>query len=306
MSRRLRFIPDGGALVEVTCRALHSRLLFRPSLVLNQILIGALARIKTRHGVRIFFFVCASNHLHILLGVDDARQLARFMGDFSSKLAREVGRLTGWKQKIFSRRYQAIVVSGEDEAQIARLRYGLAHGAKEDLVERPREWPGVHAVRALLEGEILEGLWFDRTQEYLARRRGETFDRLQYATREILELDPLPCWKHLSEAERHRRTAALVEDIEAETAARRKRTGIKPLGPAAVLAQDPLRQPKKTKKSPAPAFHAASKAVRRELWNAYSLFVAAYRDAAEKLRAGVRNVAFPTGSFPPALPFVGG
>ena len=228
------------------------------------------------------------------------------MGDFSSKLAREVGRLTGWKQKIFSRRYQAIVVSGEEEAQIARLRYGLAHGAKEDLVERPREWPGVHAVRALLEGEILEGLWFDRTQEYLARRRGETFDRLQYATREVLELDPLPCWKHLPEAERHRRTAALVEDIEAEAAVRRKRTGAKPLGPAAVLAQDPLRQPKKTKKSPAPAFHAASKAVRRELWNAYSLFVAAYREAAEKLRAGVRNVAFPIGSFPPALPFVGG
>jgi hypothetical protein len=35
-------------------------------------------------------------------------------------------------------------------------------GAKEDLVERP-DWPGVHAVRALLEGEVLEGLWFDRT-----------------------------------------------------------------------------------------------------------------------------------------------
>jgi hypothetical protein len=51
---------------------------------------------------------------------------------------------------------------------------------------------------------------------------------------------------------------------------------------------------------------AVAGAVRRELWNAYALFVAAYRDAAEKLRAGVRNVAFPIGSFPPALPFVGG
>jgi hypothetical protein len=228
------------------------------------------------------------------------------MGDFSSKLAREVGRLTGWRQKIFGRRYQAIVVSGEEAAQIERLRYGLAHGAKEDLVDRPQDWPGAHAVRALLEGEILEGLWFDRTQEYLARRRGEKFDRLQYATREVLTLDPLPCWKHLPEEERRRRIAALVEDIEAETVARRKRTGALPLGPAAVLSQDPLRQPKKTKKSPAPAFHAASKGMRRELWNAYSLFVAAYRDAAEKLRAGIRGAVFPVGSFPPVLPFVGG
>jgi putative transposase len=213
--------------------------------------------------------------------------------------------MTCWKEKIFGRRYQSIVVSDEEAAQIERLRYCLAHGAKEDLVERPRDWPGVHAVRALLEGEALEGLWFDRTQEYLARRRGEKFDRLQYATREVLELDPLPCWKHLTEEQRRFRIAALVEDIEAEAAARRKRTGARPLGVPAILAQNPLQRPKKTKKSPAPAFHAASKAVRRELWNAYALFVVAYRTAAEKLRAGIRDVVFPRGSFPPPMPFVG-
>jgi hypothetical protein len=55
-----------------------------------------------------------------------------------------------------------------------------------------------------------------------------------------------------------------------------------------------------------PAVYAASKAVRRELWDAYALFMAAYREAAEKLRAGVRNVVFPSGSFLPALPFVSG
>jgi hypothetical protein len=32
----------------------------------------------------------------------------------------------------------------------------------------------------------------------------------------------------------------------------------------------------------------------------------AYREAAEKLRAGNRDAGFPAGSFPPALPFVGG
>src|SRR3954449_6650061 len=306
MSRRLRFIPEGGALVEVTCRALHSRLLFRPSPLMNQINIGTLARAKQRHQVQVCFFVGVSNHMHILLWVEDARGLAQFMRYFQSKLAREVGRLTGWKEKIFGRRYHAIVISNEEKAQVARLRYGLAHGAKEDLVERPRDWPGVHCVRALLEGEALEGLWFDRTQEYLARRRGEKFDLLQYATREVLELDPLPCWKHLTEEQRRSRVAALVEGIESETAARRKRTGAKPLGVAAILAQNPLQRPKRTKKSPAPAFHAASKAIRLELRDAYAWFVAAYRAAAEKLRGGVRDVVFPRGSFPPALPFVSG
>jgi putative transposase len=274
--------------------------------MLNEIIIGTLARAKQRHKVQVCFFVCVSNHMHLLLWTEDARELAKLMGYFLSKLAREIGRLTGWKEKIFGRRYHAIVVSDEEEAQTARLRYQLAHGAKEDLVERPRDWPGVHAVRALLEGQVLEGLWFDRTQEYLARRRGEKFDSLQYATREVLELDPLPCWKHLTAEQRRARAVALVEGIELEVAARRKRTGAKPLGVAAVLAQNPLQKPKKTKKSPAPAFHAASKAVRRELWNAYSWFVAVYREAAEKLRAGIRDVVFPRGSFPPALPFVSG
>ena len=46
--------------------------------------------------------------------------------------------------------------------------------------------------------------------------------------------------------------------------------------------------------------------VRRELWEAYRWFVAAFREAAERLRAGDRNALFPLGSFPPALPFVGG
>ena len=51
---------------------------------------------------------------------------------------------------------------------------------------------GVHAVRALLGEEELKGYWLDRTREYAARHRREDFDRLKYATEEILTLDPLP------------------------------------------------------------------------------------------------------------------
>ena len=78
------------------------------------------------------------------------------------------------------------------------------------------------------------------------------------------------------------------------------------MGPAAILAQSPEGCPLKTQRSPAPAVHAASRAVRRELRNAYFLFVAAYRSAAEKLRSGHRDAPFPLGCFPPPLPFVGG
>ncbi len=306
MSRQLRFLPTPSALVEVTCRALQSRFLFRPGPTLDAIILGALARSQRRYAVRIIAFFFASNHFHLILEVDDARQLSRFMNHFNSKIAREIGRLTGWREKIFGRRYQAIPISDEPEAQIARLRYVLSHGCKENLVERLQDWPGVHCVEALTTGKTLEGWWFDRTQEYLARRRGEAHGYYQYATRESVELSPLPCWKDLPPEKRQQLASALAAEIEAEAAESRERSGVQALGPAAILAQNPESRPLKTKRSPAPAVHAVRRAVRRELRNAYFLFVAAYRSAAEKLRAGQRDAQFPTGCFPPPLPFVGG
>ena len=157
--------------------------------------------------------------------------------------------------------------------------------------------------RYIPEGEVT-GHWFDLTQEYAARRRGEDFDRMRYATLEVLKLSPLPCWAHLPEETRKKLVADLVAEIESEAAAARKRSGSQVLGVSAVLGQHPHDRPVKTKRSPAPLFHAATQAMHRELYAAYAWFVASYRKAAEKLRTGSREALFPTGSFPPALPFV--
>src|SRR3954467_369458 len=304
MSRHLRFVPEGGALVEVTCRTIHGRLLLRPSQQLHEIVAGILARAQRTFQVRLCGYCFASNHYHLLLDVDSAQQLAGFMGYVNSNLAREAGRLADWRDKFWSRRYQAILVSTEETAQIGRLKYVLSHGPKEGLVERPTDWPGLHVAKDLAEGRAIEGYWFDRTQEYAARRRRETFDRLRFATRETLILSPLPCWKGLSEAAWRQRAAALVAEIESEFAAQRTKTGRQPLGVSAVLSQHPHDRPQRSKKSPAPFVHAASRQVRRELYDAYRWFVATYRTAAEKLRAGDLTACFPAGSFPPALPFV--
>ncbi len=226
------------------------------------------------------------------------------MGYFNSKLAREVARSTGWRDKVFSRRYQAILVSDEEEAQIGRLVYVLSHGCKENLVARPQDWPGVHSVTALLTGEPIEGIWFDRTREWEARLRSEEFGARQFAETEVVNLAPLPCWRDLSAEQYRDRIRELIEAIIAQAVARRAATGIEPLGPAAILRQHPFSQPAKTKKSPAPLVHAASKRVRTEVKIAYAWFARAFREAAEYLRAGDRLARFPRGSFPPGLPFV--
>jgi len=98
----------------------------------------------------------------------------------------------------------------------------------------------------------------------------------------------------------------LVSVIEQQAREAREVLGIQPLGVKAILAQKPTDRPTRRKKSPAPLFHAFTKAMRKALWDAYGWFVAAFREAAEKLRAGDRMANFPTGSFPPHLPFVTG
>jgi hypothetical protein len=117
-------------------------------------------------------------------------------------------------------------------------------------------------------------------------------------------LSQLPCWADLTPEQYRKRIAELVEEVEAEGRADREARGIKPLGVEASLRQDPHTRPNQTKKSPAPAYHAASKAARKSFWEAYSAFVAAFREAADRLKAGDRTARFPLGSFPPGLPFV--
>jgi hypothetical protein len=63
----------------------------------------------------------------------------------------------GWREKILSRRYQDIVISSEEAAQVERLKYVLAHGVKEGLVEKVTDWPGVHCAQALMTGETVQG-----------------------------------------------------------------------------------------------------------------------------------------------------
>src|SRR5215210_118727 len=79
MSRSLRFIPEEGALVDITCRTIQSRYLLRPDPALNEIVLGVLGRAQRLHPVEISAFFVASNHYHILAWVPDVECMAEFM-----------------------------------------------------------------------------------------------------------------------------------------------------------------------------------------------------------------------------------
>jgi REP element-mobilizing transposase RayT len=287
-------------MVEVTMRTVHGRFLLRPSKTLNDLVVGVFGRAQRKYGMKIHALACLSSHWHALLSPDSPQQLAAFMDYAAGNLAREIGKLHGWQEKFWGRRYSAIVVSDEPDAQMERLSYILSQGVKENLVERPQHWPGVHCAAALLAGRALEGTWFDRTGLYQARRRREDTTAAAFAEPEQLVFTPLPCWAHLPSPAWRGRVAEMLRTIVDD--GRRARAGGGVLGKRAILAQHPHDKPHVSDRSPAPLVHAATRAMRLMLRTAYYEFVAAFREAAIKLRRGDRFVHFPRGAFPPPMP----
>jgi putative transposase len=299
MARPLRFLPKD-AMVEVTMRTVHGRFLLRPSRTVNDLVTGVIGRAQRKYGMQIHAIAVLSGHWHALLTPDSSQQLAAFMDYVAGNIAREIGRLHDWREKFWARRYRAIVVSDEPDAQAQRLAYVLEQGVKENLVERPHQWPGVHCAAALLAGTDLEGTWLDRTACYEARRKGEDKTAADFAATERVAFTALPCWAHLEPAAYRGKVAELIRKIVED--GRRNRAGRGVLGKRAILAQHPHDKPLCSDRSPAPLVHAATKAVRVMLRTAYYEFVAAFREAAMKLRRGDRLVRFPAGAFPPPMP----
>jgi len=306
MGRPIRYTPENGALFEVTLRTLQGRYLLRPDRDghVNETVLGVLGRAQRLYGMSVTALSVLSNHLHILLFAHSGDQLTDFMRHVATNLSKEIDRLHDWPGRLWQGRYHAIRISDEEEAQVARLRYVLAAGVKEGLVDRCLEWPGVHSLHAILKGQPLRGWWFNRSKEFAARNRGRRPGRYDYATPETLHLEPLPCWRHLPEKEIRRQVRELVREVEREAAAERRISGEESVGAGRIMAADPHYRPEEVASSPAPLFHAFREQVREAMREAYGWVVAAHRAASERLRRGDRHAEFPEGTFPPSLPFV--
>ena len=303
MSRPEPYIPPGTT-VETTTRTLCGMFLLPATRYFAKIVVGILARAQEKYPVAIHFGVLLSNHGHLILTLEDREQLADFMEFVNGNIAREALALVDdWDEKCWGDRYHPIPITSEPEALEERLRYALAHGVKEKLVEQVTDWEGFHCAQAFVDGVPLHGIWIDRSKLYEAQRRGKTLAREEYVTDYFLKLAPLPCWKGLTPAERRRKAREMIADVEAKGAADRQETGRSVMGMAAIQAQSPLDRSRNLKKSRRPLVHAASKVERESYLTVRAAYVETYREASAELRRGGRNVVFPCWSFPPGLPF---
>ena len=235
---------------------------------------------------------------------ENVARWADFMRHVNSNIAREVGRLYNWHEHFWGRRYRAIPILDNEKLE-ERVHYLLSHGCKEGLVIRPSAWPGVNCVEALVDGETLEGTWYDRTKEYQARRAGQEVEPGQFETRYQVPLSPLPTLVGKSDEEQRAWYREMVSLIEEQTRERLRKEGKKVLGRRKVLAQSPFSKPKRIKRSPAPACHCTEIDRWKAFRDAYRSFASLYRNASRKLRQGAKKVKFPDNCFPPPLAYTG-
>ena len=303
MARPLRFVPEN-SLVEVTTRTLQGRFLLKPSPELTAIILGIIGMAQSLYGMTIHAFVFLSTHSHFLLSPTSAGQLARFMQFVNANVAKEAGRLYHWRERLWSRRYRSIVVAGEQAAH-ARMRYILAHGAKEGLLASSASWPGPNCIAALTKGALLRGTWCNRTKEFQARQRGEQPLPMQFATSFDVTLTALPSLLDLSEDQRQAHYRRLLKEILAQAESDNKEKGRTPMTVANILAQDPHGKPASTDRSPAPFVHASDGETAKKFREAYRAFVDAFHDGSLCLRKRAQEIRdmFPLSAFPPQLPF---
>ncbi len=296
--------PPRPVLYHVTCRTVQSRMLLRPGPELDSLLVGCLARAQeAAPAVKACAYDFQSNHYHLLLISPDAPTLSHFMNVFQSTAAKEVNRTHDWRDQVWSRRYDSFIVSPEPRVQLERLRYIVAQGCDNNLVDSPLEWPGACSHRCLVDGDAsVQGAWIDRTELYERRRSGEPeLEAADVTTANTLHLAKLPAFDHLSDAEYRDLMQRLVAGVEKQTRERHQAERTRPLGVQGVLRVHPHQRPKKTKRSPRPWFHATRESF-KVLKRAYKAFLDAYLRAAALLRQGHRDVAFPEGCFPSRLP----
>ena len=303
MARPLRFIPSD-ALVEITTRTLQGRLLLKPSPELTDIVLGIIGKAQALCKMTIHAFVVLSNHAHMLLSPSCAQQLAAFMRFVNANMAKEAGRLHDWPERVWSRRYRAICVVDERAAH-DRMRYLLAHGAKEGLVASAGAWPGPNCITALTHGDLLRGTWFDRSAEYRAKAAGKDIKPGQFSTSYDVILTPLPCLQHLDTDQRQAHFRRVVREIDVAAEAANQAMNRTPMGAEKILAQDPHHRPDAPDRSPAPLVHASDEEKRLAFRAAYREFVTNFRVGVASLLANANEITklFPDWAFPPALPF---
>jgi len=272
----------------ITRRCSERRFFLRPAPDVNAIVRYCLALAAHRHGVALHAVAVLANHYH-LVATDTRGQLPRFMHDFDLAVARALNARHAHFESLWAPGSYSAVALADTAAVVDKIAYTLANPVAAGLVRRGDLWPGVISRPSEVGARPRD---LSRPPRFF-RRAGP---RALPAT-VALALAVPPGLEHLALEKVRALLAAAVTAREEE--ARRARQGRPFLGRRGVLHQRVEDHPR----DPAPRFRlhprvaGRDQGLRIEAVGRLRRFLAAYRRAWEQLKAGVRAVVFPAGTW---------
>jgi hypothetical protein len=260
----------------------------RPSAQVRRRMIGILCSAHEFYPlVKLHAFAVLSNHWECLASCDCAEELSLYIGYVNSNFARLCGREHNWSGPFWARRVRMIPCL-DDAATIDRLRYCMAQGAKEGLVDSPLDWPGATSVPALvgdmtLAGERVDRQGLRRAREAAVRAGKKASDVLEsdYILPTELRLVALPALENLNEAALRKCHVEMLTAVV--NTAQIDRDGRPSLGVAKILEQNPHDAPAEFMATDAPICHTTSISIRRSFRRLYNAFVNTYREIADSI-----------------------
>jgi putative transposase len=275
-----QIIPGVRYLLTRRCALRKFRL--RPSAETNNVFRYCLAFAANRTGVLIHAICVMSNHIHLVVTDVDGR-LPEFTRELHRLTAKVMNALQGEDENLWNTKPCHALRLGDDGDVIEWMAYVATNPVSSGLVSSPAKWPGL--LRAATSSSIQERA--QRPRRYFSER-GVCPPSL-----ELLIAPP----SGIAEFE-GRLTAAIEAKIQAaHQSLRRKRCLF--LGRKKVLKASFAEKPSSREPTGqlVPQVGAKDPSLRSTLLAARRFFLASYREALEKWRAGVRVVCFPHGTW---------
>jgi REP element-mobilizing transposase RayT len=270
----------------VTRRCYQRTFRLRPSAETNRIFLYCLAFAAQRTGVVLHAACVMSNHHHLV--VTDARGvLPDFLREFHRLTAKAMNASQGQWENLWAAEPCSVVRLVTDRDVEDKIAYVVANPVAAGLVKQPEQWPGVLAWGESLQRVVRPASYF--------REDGTCPDALVLLFERPQSLDGRPA----GQREWRERAARTIASKVAEAHRKLSDAGRAFLGRAAVLAVSFIQRARTYEErfGVIPTFAAKAQSVRDALGRVERYFRSRYRKALAQWRAGVRDVAFPAGTW---------
>ena len=271
----------------ITIRTVEARLWLIPTVALEQLIGGIIARYQEILGVEIYAYCILSNHIHLIIRAP--RQNA---DEFLENVNREIARRVNWMHRrsarLWYRRYDDQRIVTEEDLLEAFL-YVSTNATRHGLIECARDWPGLCSYPQSID---------QRPRAYTFERHTLPVDG-ERVTHHNLARTPLPQHAHLTPEARASLVKSLLEKRNAELIAERRAKGDGFLTREDILRQKPGSLPLKVSCSKRPHCYTRCPRARREFRMAMRERRRSYARSSARYRLGELSVEFPPHSYHP-------